>query len=138
MEDPQWGAPLNTQHQRLETPEESHMTAIDNVFVAISEERSYQKNKWGTIEDTPHTIPEWLTIMHNELSEAMQAWAKHSSPDDDVFALQEIVQVVAVGVACLEQHGLGRSRADADDIVEPYKHKNAFGSTRSADGRFPI
>jgi hypothetical protein len=70
------------------------------VFEAINDERAYQDQKWGTIEEHPHSVAEWLLIMKGELAEAMDAWVKAPG---DCEALREILQVVAVGVACLEQ-----------------------------------
>lgn len=73
------------------------------IFQAIGRERDYQDKKWGTIYERPHTVGEWLLIAHGELNEAIQAWQKNTSDD---FALQELLQVVAVGVACMEQWGV--------------------------------
>lgn len=41
--------------------------------------------------------------MEGELAEAKQAWIKGNT---DFEALKEILQVIAVGVSCLEQHGV--------------------------------
>ena len=68
------------------------------VFAAISRERSYQDAKWGY---NPHTVGEWLLIMQAELDEAKQAWIKNPG---DGPALTEILQVISVGVACLENN----------------------------------
>lgn len=69
---------------------------------AIIDERKYQDKKWGTIKQHPHTILEWVTIMEKELAEAKKAFFQRPA---DVLMLVEILQVVAVGVACLQQHG---------------------------------
>ncbi len=74
-----------------------------NVFSAILRERAYQDEKWGTIEEHPHTVGEWLLIIEAELQEAKQGWVKGRG---DVDALREILQVSAVAVACMEQHGV--------------------------------
>lgn len=71
-----------------------------DVFLAIVQERDYQDAKWG---DRNHTVGNWLLILEGELEEAKQAWRKGIG---DADALREILQVVAVGVACLEQHGV--------------------------------
>lgn len=73
------------------------------VFNAIHRERVWQERKWGTLEERPHTVGEWLLIAEGELAEAKQAWVKGVS---DLDALQELLQVAAVAVAALEQHGL--------------------------------
>lgn len=71
-----------------------------HIMDAIEGERVYQINKWG---DNPHELPGWLLIMQAELDEAKQAWCKSGGNDE---ALKEILQVIAVGVACLEEHGI--------------------------------
>lgn len=79
----------------------TNIEARAEIFAAINRERGYQEREYPA---NPHTVAEWCVIMHNELSEAMQAWSEGSREDGDVFALEEILQVVAVGVACMEQH----------------------------------
>lgn len=77
------------------------------VFAGIDREREYQERKWGA---NPHTVGEWLLIAEAELAEAKQAWVKGHGPFD---ALRELLQVIAVGVACLEEHGVyERDRAE--------------------------
>ena len=75
----------------------------EDIFNAIDRERQYQDKKWGTIESRPHSVAEWLLILESELTEAKQAWIKKNG---DHSALMELVQVAAVAVACLEQHGV--------------------------------
>lgn len=76
-----------------------------NVYEAIESERRYQDRKWGTVEQHPHEVGAWLTLMRKHLSDAESAWA---SSDGDYGALNEIRKVLAIGVACAEQHGLPR------------------------------
>lgn len=78
------------------------------VFQKINLERDYQEQKWG---DNPHTVGEWLLIMQAKLDEAKQAWVKNPGDND---ALEELLQVVSVGVACLEQHGVVEHRHSQD------------------------
>jgi len=75
------------------------MAYRSNIFKAIDREREFQESKWGK---NPHGVPGWLQIMESELNEAKQAWVKGSG---DHEALKEILQVISVGVAALEQHG---------------------------------
>ncbi len=78
-----------------------------NVYASIDRERYYQDLKWGTIDDHPHEVGAWITLMRKLLNDAEEAWASRNS---DQPALAEIRKVIAVGVACGEQHGLpGRS-----------------------------
>lgn len=74
----------------------------DKAFDAIRRERDHQDNKWGTVQEHPHTVAEWMLIMRKELQEAEQAWMKGGDED----AMREMLQVVAVGVAAMEQHGI--------------------------------
>lgn len=74
-----------------------------DIFAAVAREREYQDKKWGCVEAHPHTVGEWLLIMEAELNEAKQAWCKNGG---DISALEEMLQVVAVGVAAMEQHGV--------------------------------
>lgn len=78
---------------------------------AIESERQHQLCKWG---HDSHEIGAWLTILRNELWEAEQAWLK---ADCDDYALCEILQVVAAGVACLEEHGVA-TRAKIEALAE--------------------
>lgn len=78
----------------------SNLLMQEEIWKAILVERAYQDAKWG---NKPHTVGEWLLIMEAELHEAKYAWAKGQGDDD---ALRELLQVVAVGVAAMEQHGV--------------------------------
>lgn len=75
------------------------------VFDAIDSERDYQDGKWGTVQEHPHEVGGWITLMRKLLTDAEAAWA---SSNGDAKALVEIRKVLAVGVACGEQHGLPR------------------------------
>ena len=82
------------------------------IFDAINQERQYQTEKWGTLEEHPHTIPEYVMIMEKELAEAKEAYFQSPATWADDMLL-EILQVIAVGVACLEQFGVvGRHREE--------------------------
>lgn len=72
------------------------------VLTAVHDERVFQNRKWGTITEHPHEVGGYLTIMRKLLTDAEAAW---SSQRGDAGALDEVRKVVAVGVACMEQHG---------------------------------
>lgn len=78
--------------------------SLDTVFAAVQREREYQDAKWGTIEEHPQSIAGYLLIIRKELEEAENGWMKNASGRDS--ALQEILQIAAVAVAALQQHGL--------------------------------
>jgi hypothetical protein len=75
----------------------------ERVYNAIDSERDFQDRKWGTPDEHPHEVGGWITIMRKLLRDAEESWACSAG---DVAALQEIRKVVAVGVACCEQHGV--------------------------------
>lgn len=79
------------------------MKPLIDIMHAVEDERHYQDRKWGTIDEHPHTVGEWLLIAESELQEAKAAWCKGRG---DEGALLELLQVISVGVACLQQHGV--------------------------------
>lgn len=86
------------------------MTPRHEVFGVINDERTYQDRKWGTIAEHAHEVGSWITIMRKLLRDAEDAY---QSQRGDIGALDEIRKVVAVGVACMEQHGpVGRKATD--------------------------
>ena len=85
------------------------------VYNIVLIERGYQDAKWGDIEQSPHTIEEWLQIMQDELDEARTAF----EGGDEAAAMQEISQVAAVAFAAMEQHGVAPRRGlpDSDRFI---------------------
>ena len=77
----------------------SHRT---EVYVEIENERDHQDSKWGPVDKKHHDLPAWMLIMRKELEEAEHAWMKEGNHN----CKKEILQVVAVGIAALEQHGV--------------------------------
>lgn len=75
----------------------------EKVYKAIDSERQYQDRKWGTIQEHPHEVGGYLTLMRKLLTDAENAWASSSG---DYGAMVEIRKVLAVGVACAEQHSM--------------------------------
>lgn len=87
----------------------------DDVYKSIDSERYYQDRKWGTVEVHPHEVGGWLTIMRHHLTNAEALWA---GSNGDYKALLELRKVLAVGVACAEQHGLL-----ARSLTQPVKER---------------
>jgi hypothetical protein len=77
------------------------------VYSAINDERYFQDRKWGTPDQHPHEVGGWLTIMRSLLADAEREW---SGKRGDEGALDELRKVVAVGIACMEQHGVVERR----------------------------
>ena len=85
---------------------------VIDVFRAIIQERAFQDNKYGPVNGSGgHPLAAWLLIIRSELNEAMDAVThggmQSTKGRDSVRA--EIVQIAAVCVAALEQHGLEES-----------------------------
>jgi len=74
-----------------------------DVLAAVIGERSYQNRKWGRPSERPHEVGAWMTLMRTHLAEAEQLWAGSRG---DEKALDELRKVVAIGIACFEQHGV--------------------------------
>lgn len=71
---------------------------------ALMGEREYQDIKHGPLDGRgSHTLGEWLLLIESELAEAKQALIKGGRGRDTVR--HEIIQVGALCVAALEQHG---------------------------------
>lgn len=50
------------------------MATQQEVFSVIREERVFQDRKWGTIQQHPHEVGSWLTIMRQLLNDAERAY----------------------------------------------------------------
>ncbi len=91
--------------------EKSERTVMERtkVFEAIDSERYYQDRKWGALAERPHEVGGWLALMDVHLHRAKAAWA---GANNDAEALEALRKVLAIGVACAEQHGIpSRSRS---------------------------
>lgn len=73
------------------------------IYAAVQDERAYQDGKFGPLESRPRGVGDWLTVIRVEMREAEEAWAKGPEGPE---CLREILQVMAVCCACLEQHGV--------------------------------
>jgi len=74
-------------------------------LAAMLEEREYQDNKHGPLSGKgSHTLGEWLLLVESELAEAKLALIKGGRGRDTVR--HEVIQVGALCVAMLEQHGV--------------------------------
>ena len=70
-----------------------------------------------------HSVGEYLLIMEKELSEAKAAWLKN-----DCEALREILQVVAVGVAAMIDHGVEERACNFKKACREARKDNAKGN----------
>lgn len=83
------------------------------VYSAIDAERDYQDRKYGHYKQ--QSFPGFLAIIRAELAEAEAAWLKDKTGDRQT-ALEEVVQVGATVVACLEKYGIRGYPVSTDDL----------------------
>ena len=80
-----------------------------SIIESIREERQKQDKKWGTPQRNRNI--EWLAILgeeQGELCEAVLAWHFGAGPSSHSGRMHdELIQVIAVGVAWLEHLGYG-------------------------------
>ncbi len=86
----------------------------EEVYLQIDKEREYQQNKWG---DKPQSLPGYLLILKKEIDEAIDGWMKNSEGRD--APLNEMLQVAAVAVACMEQYGCDGITYNTLDLLPP-------------------
>lgn len=89
--------------------------AQEDALNAIIGERDYQDAKLGTVDERPREVGTYLTLMRHQLATAEAAYAIN---DNDQPALAAMRKLVAVGVACFEQHGVPVRDVDSA-VVEP-------------------
>ena len=70
------------------------------VYGFIDAEREYQIQKWGDV-DKRNSVGDFICYMSRYLNNAKDC----VNPDESYQVLRQILKVVALGVACLEQHG---------------------------------
>lgn len=91
----------------------------EDVLAAVIGERSYRDRKWGSVKEHPHEVGGYITLMRKLLSDAEAAWCGNRS---DAKALDELRKVVAVGVACFEQHGVpSRMKKEPEMNIAGYR-----------------
>jgi hypothetical protein len=73
------------------------------VFDKINEERDYQDNKWGSLQERSQSLPGYLLIIRKELEEAEAGWMKNLPGRNS--AMSEILQIAAVAVAAMQEYG---------------------------------
>lgn len=93
------------------------------IFAAIVHEREFQDQKYGPVVEPMHDsgllkatrpgpggheLPGWLLVIEKELAEAKEAATGHGKKERTGrnSTRAELVQIAAVAVAALEQHGV--------------------------------
>lgn len=92
-----------------------------DALAAVIGERSHQDRQWGDIDQRPREVGTYLTLMRKKLADAEAAFC---DSDNDHDALDNLRKVVALGVACFEQHGVPSRMVPAAakaPAASPYK-----------------
>jgi hypothetical protein len=84
----------------------------EEVMFAIDNECLSQDEKWGI--DKQQSLPGFLLIMQKEINEAVEGWVKNR--EGKHAPLNEVVQVAAVAIRCLERYGVNGSATATNDI----------------------
>ncbi len=71
------------------------------IYKEVDKERAYQDKKWGALDDV-NSVGDFLCYMKRFLDHAMQ----ENNPKSPSFALDDIRKITALGVACMEVHGV--------------------------------
>jgi hypothetical protein len=79
------------------------MAMRTDVYAAVDGERYYQDQKWGKEEEP--SIGDYLTFIRVHLREAERLLSAHAL-DSSHYTLHEIRKITALGVACMERHGI--------------------------------
>lgn len=79
-------------------------SSFSDVVQAVAEERMFQDEKHGSIQESPHEIGSWVLLIEAELNEVKSALIKGGFGRDSYRS--ELIQVAALCFAALEQHGL--------------------------------
>ena len=101
-------SPIEAAQRLTNTPTADPKPISENVLNALTHERAYQERKWP---EHKHSVAEWLILLEGLCLKARQAWVKGGNP----AALDEIRQLTASGIACMEQ--CGASHRCGDGIV---------------------
>lgn len=87
------------------------MTDRTELLAAINDERNYQVRRWGirqedgSFHEIHKPIENFILYMEHYLEKAREAI---TLSNDDNEPLNELRKVVALGVACFEQHHMNR------------------------------
>ena len=77
---------------------------IEQVFDKIKEERLKQIEKFGPNSQHQQSVEGYMLVIQNQLHEALDGWMKNTHGRNS--SLTKILQIAAVAVSCLEDHGI--------------------------------
>lgn len=77
--------------------------SFEQVVDLIRIERTIQDAKWGPLSEKQQSLAGYMTILENKLLTAKSSWI--ANVGGNYTALNEVLKIAAVAVACLQQYG---------------------------------
>ena len=101
-----------------------------DVFQVLRNERNYQLRRWGvrqpddTMREATHSVSEFLIFMRDHYNEATRSLTHSCIYVDTLTSLRKLV---ALGIACLEQHdSYDNSAVSMEDIFKTVQWSGDF------------
>lgn len=116
------------EQERIAAAVRKSTTILPQVNNAISRELEYQSQKWGY--DKEQSLPGYLLIMQQELKEAIDGWMINDRRDRN-STLEEVLQVVATGIRCLNDYGVKGNALSTSDVPETKSLEQYIIDTRA-------
>lgn len=73
------------------------------IYKVIDNEREYQNSQWGEFHDRDHNAEAFILYIEHYITEARRAITTEKGIQG---GLTQLRKVVALGVACFEEHGV--------------------------------
>lgn len=96
----------------------------EEIIKAIVDELTYQETRHGI--DKQQSLPGYMLIMEHKLNDAKSSWNENHWCNRQT-PLEEIVQVVAVGIKCLQTYGVTGSAVPTNDIPTTSLYETSAG-----------
>lgn len=116
------------EQERIASAIRKSTTILPHVNESISRELEYQSLKWGY--DKEQSLPGYLLIMQQELKEAIDGWMINDRRARN-STLEEVLQVVATGIRCLNDYGVKGNALSTSDVPETKSLEQYIIDTRA-------
>lgn len=116
------------EQERIASAIRKSTTILPHVNESISRELEYQSLKWGY--DKEQSLPGYLLIMQQELKEAIDGWMINDRSARN-STLEEVLQVVATGIRCLNDYGVKGNALSTSDVPETKSLEQYIIDTRA-------
>jgi hypothetical protein len=81
------------------------------IYSVLDGERAYQETRWNcntTSTCGKHSVTEFLVFIQDYVNEALHTMSRNPDPYATETCLHSLRKITALGVACMEQHGVPR------------------------------